>query len=195
MSTLDFLATPPPPSRPYHVLRHRDFRLLWGSQFVSLTGSQMQVVALNWHIYLLTGSPLALGLVGLTRVVPVIVFSLWGGIVADRFDRRRVMLISQSAMAVFSTLLAVLTFRGHASLGVLYALNAATGAASAFDNPARQSLVPRLVPPRDLASALALNLVMFHAAFISGPGLAARVLAGGGPASLRPTPVAHAGAV
>src|ERR1700704_2299749 len=84
MSTLDFLATPPAPSRPYHVLRHRDFRLLWGSQFVSLTGSQMQVVALNWHIYVLTGSPLALGLVGLTRVVPVIVFSLWGGLVAAR---------------------------------------------------------------------------------------------------------------
>ena len=93
MSTLDFLATPLPPSRPYHVLRHRDFRLLWGSQFVSLTGSQMQVVALNWHIYVLTGSPLALGLVGLTRVLPIIVFSLWGGIVADRYDRRRVMLL------------------------------------------------------------------------------------------------------
>jgi MFS family permease len=137
----------------------------------------MQVVALNWHIYVLTGSPLALGLVGLTRVLPIIVFSLWGGIVADRFDRRRVMLISQSAMAVFSTLLAVLTFRGHASLAVLYALNAATGAASAFDNPARQSLVPRLVPAKDLPSALALNLVMFHAAFIGGR-LAGLLLAG-----------------
>ena len=180
VSTLDFLATPPPPSRPYHVLRYRDFRLLWGSQFVSQTGSQMQVVALNWHIYVLTGSPLALGLVGLTRVLPIIVFSLWGGIVADRFDRRRVMLVSQSAMAVFSTLLAVLTFRGDASLAVLYALNAAAGAASAFDNPARQSLVPRLVPAKDLPSALALNLVMLHAAFIGGPGLAGLLLAGGG---------------
>lgn len=139
----------------------------------------MQVVALNWHVYLLTGSPLALGLVGLTRVIPVIVFSLWGGIVADRFDRKRVMLLSQSAMTVFSALLAVLTFRGEASLAVLYVLNAATGAASAFDNPARQSLVPRLVPPADLADALALNLVMFHAAFIGGPGLAGLLLAGG----------------
>src|SRR5258705_5967134 len=83
-------------------------------------------------------------------------------------------------MAVFSTLLAVLTFRGHASLGVLYALNAATGAASAFDNPARQSLVPRLVPPKDLASALALNLVMFHAAFIGGSRPAGPVPGRGG---------------
>ena len=86
------MATSPAPSRPYHVLRHRDFRRLWPSQFVSLTGSQMQVVALNWHIYVLTGSPLALGFVGLTRVLPIIIFSLWGGIVADRLDRRRVML-------------------------------------------------------------------------------------------------------
>jgi MFS family permease len=161
---------------------------------VSLTGSQMQVVALNWHVYLLTGSPLALGLVGLTRVVPVIVFSLWGGIVADRFDRRRVMLLSQSAMTVFSALLAVLTFRGEASLAVLYALNAATGAASAFDNPARQSLVPRLVPQADLADALALNLVMFHAAFIGGPGLAGLLLAGGG-AAVGPGAAAQATAI
>jgi MFS family permease len=164
---------------------------LWASQFVSLTGSQMQVVALNWHVYLLTGSPLALGLVGLTRVIPVIVFSLWGGIVADRFDRKRVMLASQTAMTVFSALLALLTFRGQASLALLYALNAATGAASAFDNPARQSLVPRLVPPADLPSALALNLVMFHAAFIGGPGLAGLLLAGGG-AAVTPGAAAHA---
>jgi MFS family permease len=102
-------------------------------------------------------------------------------------------------MAVFSTLLALLTFRGHASLGVLYALNAATGAASAFDNPARQSLVPRLVPPKDLASALALNLVMFHAAFIGGPGLAGLLLAGGGAAmpgaAARAVAGAHAGSL
>jgi MFS family permease len=188
------LVTSPPRRRPYHVLRHRDFRLLWASQFVSLTGSQMQVVALNWHVYLLTGSPLALGLVGLTRVVPIIVFSLWGGIVADRVDRRRIMLVSQSAMAVFSAVLAVLTFRGHATVAALYAMNALTGAASAFDNPARQSLVPRLVPPADLASALALNLVMFHAAFIGGPGLAGLLLAGGaaGHPGAPPGAAAHA---
>ena len=178
---------------PYHVLRHRDFRLLWATQFVSLTGSQMQVVALNWHVYLLTGSPLALGLVGLTRVVPIIVFSLWGGIVADRYDRRRIMLVSQTAMAIFSAVLAGLTLRGHSTVGALYAMNALTGAASAFDNPARQSLVPRLVPAADLASALALNLVMFHAAFIGGPGLAGLLLAGGG--GPLPGSVPHAPAV
>ncbi|HET8648201.1 MAG TPA: MFS transporter [Vicinamibacteria bacterium] len=167
------------PERPYHVLRHRDFRLLWGSQLVSLTGTQMQVVALNWHVYLLTHSPLALGMVGLSRVVPTIVFSLWGGIVADRRDRRRVMFLAQSAMALFSVALAVLTVQGRASLAVLYGLNAATAAASAFDNPARQALVPRLVPPGALPSALSLNLAMFHAATIGGPGVAGLVLAAG----------------
>src|SRR5580765_2940191 len=93
--------------RPYHALRHRDFRSLWAAQLVSLTGSQMQSVALHWHVYLLTHSPLALGLVGLTRVLPIIAFSLWGGIVADRADRKKVMLIAQSAMAVLSLALAV----------------------------------------------------------------------------------------
>jgi MFS family permease len=165
--------------RPYHALRHHDFRLLWASQFVSLVGTQMQVVALNWHIYLLTRSPLALGMVGLTRVLPIIAFSLGGGVLADRVNRKRILFVAQGAMTLFSALLAVVTFRGEANLAVLYALNAATAAASAFDNPARQALIPRLVPAASLPGALALNLAMFHAAVIGGPGLAGVLLAGG----------------
>jgi MFS family permease len=157
---------------------------------VSLVGTQMQVVALNWHIYLLTRSPLALGMVGLTRVLPIIVFSLWGGVAADRLNRKRVMFAAQGAMTAFSALLAYLTFRGDASLAVLYGLNAATAAASAFDNPARQALIPRLVPPPSLPGALALNLAMFHAAVIGGPALAGLLLAGGVAA---PGPVAPSG--
>ena len=170
-------ASSPKPERPYRVLKERDFRLLWGSQFVSLTGTQMQVVALNWHVYLLTHSPLALGMVGLSRLIPIVAFSLWGGIVADRSDRRRVMFVAQSAMAVFSTVLVVMTLTGRSSLAVLYALNAATAAASSFDNPARQALVPRLVTPGALSSALAMNLAMFHAAVIGGPAIAGLLLA------------------
>jgi len=162
---------------------------------VSLTGSQMQVVALNWHVYLLTGSPLALGLVGLTRVVPIIAFSLLGGIVADRVDRRRIMIVSQSAMLVFSSVLAFTTYRGHATLVILYAVNALTGAASAFDAPARQSLVPRLVPAADLPAALALNLAMLHASLIGGPGVAGLLLAGGAGAAAGRPPGAAARAV
>src|SRR5207245_11116168 len=103
-------------ARPYHALRHRDFRRLWAAQLVSITGSQMQMVALHWHVYLLTRSPLALGLVGLTRVIPIIAFSLGGGVVADRADRTKVIVAAQSVMAVFSTALAAVPFSGRETL-------------------------------------------------------------------------------
>lgn len=165
-------------TRPYHALRHRDFRRLWLAQLVSLTGSQMQVVALHWHVYLLTHSALALGFVGLTRVVPIVLFSLWGGVLADRRDRRSVMFGSQAAMAVAAAGLAALTFHGGESLWTLYLLNAVTAAAVAFDAPARQALVPHLVPIENLPGALALNLTVFHASMIGGPALAGLLIAG-----------------
>jgi MFS family permease len=113
---------------------------VWLSQFVSQVGSQMQAVALHWHIYLLTGSPLALGAVGLTRALPTALFSLWGGVVADRHDRRRVMLAAQSGMALVALALAALTLSGRETLGALYLLNALGAAAGAFDNrPGRRS--------------------------------------------------------
>jgi MFS family permease len=168
------------PRRPFLALRHADYRRLAATQLVSLTGSQMQVVALNWHVYLLTHSALALGFVGLTRVVPIILFSLWGGIVADRRDRRRVMMTAQAAMALVSVALAFGAFAGLDSVAVLYALNALQAAASAFDNPARQALIPRLVSREDLPGALALNLTAFHTAMIAGPALSGVMIAGVG---------------
>jgi MFS family permease len=167
-------------SRPYHVLRHRDFRLLWLSQLVSLTGSQMQTVALHWHVYLLTRSPLALGALGLTRVLPIVAFSLFGGVTADRHDRRRVMFATQTVMLAGAGALAAATLAGRERLALLYAANALLAAATAFDNPARQALVPRLVPEREIAPALSMNLTMFHAAMIGGPALAGLVIAGVG---------------
>src|SRR5688500_10266988 len=160
---------------------------------VSLVGTQMQSVALHWHVYLLTHSPLALGLVGLTRVVPIVVFSLWGGIVADRADRRRVMLAAQTAMTVLSLGLAVLTAQGKTSLILLYVINAGLAAASAFDNPARQALVPRLVPSAELPAALALNLTAMHLAMIGGPGLVGLLLGGGLTSLLPAAPALAAG--
>ena len=97
---------------PYLALTHRDYRRLIAAQLLSLTGSQMQVVAINWHVYLLTKSPLALGFVGLTRVVPIVAFSLWGGVVADRHDRRRIMLMTQAAMTVVALALWGVTATG-----------------------------------------------------------------------------------
>src|SRR5438876_8308784 len=96
----------------FSSLRHRDFRLLWLGQIISVTGSQMQLVAVNWHIYLLTSSALALGMVGLFRAGPIILCSLVGGVVADVIDRRRLMMTTQAIMLACSAMLAVITLGG-----------------------------------------------------------------------------------
>jgi MFS family permease len=170
----------PAPRAPYLALRHRDYRRLIVSQLLSLTGSQMQVVAINWHVYLLTKSPLALGFVGLTRVVPIVAFSLWGGVVADRHDRRRVMIATQVAMTLVAIALWGTTAADRVSLWLIYALNALSASAVAFDGPSRQALIPRLVPPEDLPGALSLNLSVFQASLIGGPALAGLLIAHAG---------------
>src|SRR5512136_2932107 len=158
---------------PFVALQHRDFRLLWLGQLISQAGSTMQVVAINWHISVLTNyNPLALGFVGLSRVAPIIVFSLIGGAVADAHDRRKVMLVTQAALAIFAGILGFLTDRGLASVWPIYLLNALAASASAFDSPARQALIPSLVPREHLSNALSLNAIMFEVATIVGPMLA-----------------------
>ena len=123
--------------RPYLSLRHRDFRWLWSAQLISLAGSQMQAAAIDWHVYLLTRSPLALGMVGLSRVIPIVSLSLLGGVVADRYDRKRVMLATQLTMTAVAAVLGVLTLTHHETLFTLYLLTGMTSAAGSFDNPAR----------------------------------------------------------
>ena len=145
---------------------------------LSMLGSQMQNVAIDWHIWILTRSPLALGLVGLVRVVPIVVLSLVGGIVADRRDRRRVLIVTQSAMTLVALALGVVTLLGRDTVGLVYLLTACTSAAGAFDNPSRQALLPRLVPEKDLPGALAIMLSVFQAASIGGPAITGLILAG-----------------
>src|SRR6476620_4092461 len=166
----------------FAALRHRDFRLLWMGQIVSVTGSQMQSVAINWHVYLLTKSAFALGLVGLFRGAPIIVCSLVGGVVADAINRRQLMIVTQSVMLLTAALLAAATISGLKSVWPIYILSAVASAATAFDIPARQSLMPSLVPPEDFPNAVSLGLVVFNIATIGGPALAGFVLAGSGPA-------------
>jgi MFS family permease len=171
------------PSRSaFAALRHRDFRLLWLGQIISVTGSQMQFVAINWHVYLLTKSALALGLVGLFRGAPIILCSLIGGVVADAVDRKRLMIMTQTAMLASAAGLAIITLTGLQSVWQIYALSALASAATAFDIPARQSLMPSLVPPEDFPNAVSLGLVVFNVATIAGPALAGLLLAGHGPA-------------
>jgi MFS family permease len=165
------------------ALRHRNYRLLWIGQLISVSGTMMQTAAILWHVSLLVPADrkgLALGLVGLVKVVPIVAFSLFSGVVADVIDRRRMMLVTQTTMAGLATILAVLTFQGLRSVWPIYVLAALTSAASAFDAPARQSLIPNLVPREHLPNALSLNSIVFQAASVAGPSLAGLVIGVGG---------------
>jgi MFS family permease len=155
---------------------------VWAGQFISVAGSQMQTVAINWHVYLLTKSSLALGAVGLVRVVPIILCSLVGGVVADVFDRKRLIIGTQLVMLTNAGLLAAVTASGLRSVWPIYLLTALSSAATAFENPARQALLPMLVPPEDFTSAVSLGLISFHFATVVGPALAGLVLSEYGPA-------------
>src|SRR6266853_3760164 len=166
----------------FSSLHHRDFRLLWIGQIVSITGSQMQLAAINWHIYLITHSALALGLVGACRAVPIILCSLAGGVVADVVDRRKLMMTTQSVMLTCSAILALITFRGLVHVWPIFLLTAIASAAWAFDTPARQALMPTLVPLKDFPNAVSLSMLMFQVGLIVGPPLAGFVLANHGPA-------------
>jgi MFS family permease len=164
----------------FHIppaLYHRNFRLLWFGLMISMAGSQMQTWALFWHIRTLTEQPLALGMVGLVRIVPIIIFSLIGGSIADVVNRRTVLFITQTAMAGTALALALLTFTGVIELWHMYLLTALQAVAIAFDGPARQSLVPNLVPPEDLPNAFSLNSIAFQVGSIAGPALSGLVIA------------------
>src|SRR5438067_5742570 len=167
----------------FPALRHRDFTLLWIGQLLSFSGSRMQTAAILWHVSLLAApgrKAIALGLVGAVQVVPIIVFSMLSGVVADALDRRKVMLATQTVMALLAAALAALTFAGLRVAWPIYLLAALSSAAASFDGPARQALIPNLVPREHLASAIGLNTLMFQFASVAGPTLAGLVIAGPG---------------
>ncbi len=139
----------------------------------------MQTAAILWHVSLLVPEhkAVALGVVGLVRVLPIVLFSLISGVVADVIDRRKLMIATQSGMAALAGLLALLTFRGLSVVWPIYLLAALSSAAGAFDSPARQSFVPNLVPREDLPNAISLVTIMFQIASVAGPSLAGIVIA------------------
>jgi len=162
------------------ALQHRNFRLIWIGLFVSFTGSMMQNAALLWHVSLLVAPDrkgLALGLVGLARVVPIIVFSMISGVVADAWNRRRLMLFTQIAATLVAVALGILAFRGTTAVWPIYLLAALGSAVGAFDLPARNSLVPTLVPREHLPNAISLNTIMFQTASVLGPSLGGVLIA------------------
>ena len=166
---------------PFAALQHRNFRLLWIGQLLSMAGSMMQSAAILWHVSLLVEPAqrgLALGMVGLVRVVPIVAFSLVGGVVADAHDRRRLMLLTQTGMAMCAALLAWVALTGGRAVWPIYALAAAGASFGAFDNPARQALIPTLVPAAHLPNAISLNAIMFQTASVLGPTVGGLLIGG-----------------
>ena len=167
----------------YPALQHRDFTLLWIGQLLSFSGSRMQTAAILWHVSLLAApgrKALALGLVGAAQVVPIIGFAMLSGVVADALDRRKVMLVTQTILALLAGILAALTFGGLRTVWPIYLLAALSSAAASFDGPARQALIPSLVPREHLSSAISLNTLMFQIASVVGPTLAGLMIASAG---------------
>ena len=161
------------------ALRHSRYLYLWLGLLVSIAGSQMQIAALHWHIRVLTEepNPLALGGIGLARILPVILFSFLGGPVADTFNRRHILFITQSVMALTALALAYLTYTDQITIWSIYVLTALQAVAVAFDGPARQAMVPNLVPANDLPSAFSMSSIAMNTGSIVGPALAGVVIA------------------
>lgn len=162
---------------PVRALRSRDYRLFVAGQLVSLIGTWMQMVAQSWLVYRLTQSTLLLGLVGFASQIPVFLLAPLGGVVADRLDRRRVLVATQSAMMVLALALAALTLGGIIRIWHIFTLAALLGVANAFDIPARQAFVVQLVERDDLPNAIALNSSMVNGARLVGPAVAGAVVA------------------
>lgn len=166
-----------PAGSSWSALRYPDFRWMATAQFISYMGSWMQLAAVNWHVYALTKDPAALGLVGLVRVVPIIVLSLFGGVLADAVDRRRLMTVTSAAMAIVAFALGLITLSGGVTLGLLYAATALMAGLSAFDKPAWGALLPNLVPSTEVGNAVRLNVVIIQITAVAGPAFAGLLLA------------------
>lgn len=171
------------------AFQYRDFRLLWSGQLMSGIGSQMQLIAVNWHVFdLLRGESyvfnllgrdvtfgaeaLGLGTLGLARIIPIFIFALLGGMLADSRDRRKLLIWTHAGAALFAGILAFLTLSGNERLVFIYMLTAADAAMGAFAGPAEQSLVPNIVARRHVANAVSLNTLLWYLATTIGPALA-----------------------
>lgn len=161
------------------ALLHRKFRLIWLGLLVSVAGSQMQVAAIHWHIRELSGvpDPLALGGIGLVRILPVIIFSIISGPVADTLNRRNIIFFTQIIQALTAAGLAILTFTNHINIGFIYGLTAIQAAAVAFDLPARHAMIPNIVPEKDLPNAYSMQSIAFNTGAIIGPMVGGIVIA------------------
>ena len=159
------------------ALRHRNYRLFFGAQLLSLPGTWMQLVAEGWLVYQLTGSALALGMIRFLHTIPVTLLSFYAGGFADRYDKRKLLVMTQAVSMGIAFILFGLTASDHVEIWHVGVLAVAMGLVNAFDIPTRQSFIVELVGKRDLMNAIALNSSVFNTSRILGPGLAGLIIA------------------
>jgi MFS family permease len=164
------------------AFRHRDYRILWSAQAGSLTGNWMQSLAQSWLVLTLTNSPFQLALINVCQFGPALLFGLPAGVIADRYQKRSVMLVTQAISGVLTGLLALVVVLGTVQLWQIYAAALGIGIAGAFSNPARQAFVVDVVGKEDLVNAVALNSALFNASRVVGPAIAGVLLASVGAA-------------
>ncbi len=169
--------TPAMSSRSYRVLRFRDFRLLWTAEALSQAGSQIQRVAIAWQVYELSHSAFQLGLLGLFRFVPILIFGLAGGVIADRGDRRRTLLWTQCALLLLAVVLAGLSGSGHITIWAIYLLTMIGAVFEGVANPTRQALLPLLVPRSELPAASTMGVLISHVSQVVGPAAGGIIIA------------------
>jgi len=161
----------------FRALRHRNFQLFFGGQLISLIGTWMQNIAQAWLVYRLSHSAWQLGLIGFAGQIPIFLFAPIAGVVADRVNRRHLIIATQSLSILPAVVLAVATFSGHASVALIFAMALFLGTVNAFDIPGRQSFLIEMVTREDLMNAIALNSSMFNGARLVGPAIAGLLVA------------------
>jgi MFS family permease len=156
----------------FAALAVRNYRLFFIGQGISNTGTWMQRIAQDWLVLQLTNSPLAVGITTALQFLPMLLLGLWGGLIADRYPKRRLLLMTQTAMGVLATVLAVLTITGHVHVWHVYLIAFGLGLATVVDNPARQTFVNEMVPHALVRNAVSLNVGNFQLARMTGPAIA-----------------------
>src|SRR5437764_6534341 len=162
---------------PWRVLRNRNYSLLFWGELISSAGTQMQIVAVAWQVYLLTHSAFALGAIGLVQAIPRLLLSLVGGVFADVLDRRKLLIGIEVTMAAMSAILALCTLFQVINISIIYTVVLVAASVSAFEFPTRQAIIPTLVPRTQLASAVSLSMVMMQLTTVIGASLGGFVIA------------------
>ena len=161
----------------FAALRHRNYRLLWTGNLISQSGDWMDLIAFNWLVYSLTGSALELAIANALRAFPAIFFTLIGGVLSDRMNRRKLLFSTQLTMMFFAFALAISLSLGIENIWLLYAIAFGRGVATSFNQPARQALISELVPARDLPNAVALNSATVNFSQVLGPAVGGILIA------------------